>query len=36
MADHWRFNTVRELLDELVYYESGGDDWSNYVNNLVR
>lgn len=34
--EHWRFDTVREMLDELVYYDLGGDQWSNFVNNLVR
>jgi len=31
-----QFYTVRELLDELVYYGLGGDQWTNFVNNLVR
>lgn len=34
--DHWRFDTIRELLDELVYYDMGGDAETNFVNNLVR
>lgn len=31
-----QFQTVRELLDELVYYDMGGDSETNYHNGLER